>query len=516
MRAGLSFLPKIARILMVRTTVVVRIALRSCFVPVSLNSVKRMLPALIGVFIHCLFPTSPLAQVEPSCPASGIWVGKLSIPHGPTLRVGIAISGNACDSLKATLRIVEQNTGDITCDRAWYEDGRILLGIKPLSLEIEGKADLVAGVMTVEFHQRGGRFPLVLTKSAVMPVLHRPQEPKRPFPYHEEQVEYPNQNAGIKLAGTLTYPDSGGPFTAVVLLTGSGPQNRDEEFLGHKPFLVLADYLTRQGIAVLRADDRGVGGSGGDFQKSSSADFADDALAGAAYLKNRKEIDARKIGLIGHSEGGMSGPIAASRSAEVAFIVMMAGPGIGLDEAVIHQIADELRSQGASEEDIALQRSWRRSLYGLFKQNLDEAGIEAGMRKLYAALSEDDKKRLNWPEGRLQFEIQRSLSPWWLFALAYDPAATLRQVRCPVLAINGEKDRQNVSSDNIRAIEKALSESGNKDFLVKELPGLNHFFQTSETGSKTEYGIIEETISPDAMQLIARWIQEVSAKSSRP
>jgi uncharacterized protein len=476
---------------------------------------KYGLPVLLGLSIHWLAAASLRAQVESSSPVSGIWVGKLSIPHGPTLRVGITISGSAGDPLKATLRIIEQNTPDIPCDRVTYIDGRILLGIKQLALEIEGSTDHVAGTMTVEFRQRGGKFPLLLTRSAVMPALHRPQEPKRPFPYHEEQVEYTNQTAGIKLAGTLTYPNSAGPFTAVLLLTGSGPQNRDEEFLGHKPFLVLADYLTRQGIAVLRADDRGVGGSTGNFQQSSTGDFADDALAGLAYLKSRKEIDGRKIGLIGHSEGGMIGPLAASRSADVAFVVMMAGPGIGLDEAVISQIADELRSQGAREEDIVLQRAWRQSLYRLFKQNLDAPRIEAGMRKLYAELSEEDKKRLNWPEGRLQFEIQRSLSPWWLFALAYDPAATLRQVKCPVLAINGEKDRQNVSTENIRAIEKALNDGGNKAFVVKELPGLNHFFQTSETGSKHEYGIIEETISPDAMKLIAGWIHEVPAGRAR-
>jgi uncharacterized protein len=340
---------------------------------IGLTGVAYAFPVLLGIFIHCLVPTGLLAQAESSSAVSGIWVGKLSIPHGPTFRVGITISGSGGDSLKATLRIIEQNTGDIPCDRAAYEDGRILLGIKQLALEIEGSADLEEGAMNVEFRQRGGRFPLVLTKSAVMPILHRPQEPKRPFPYREEQVEYTNQNAGIKLAGTLTYPDSGEPFTAVVLLTGSGPQNRDEEFLGHKPFLVLADFLTRQGIAVLRADDRGVGGSTGDFQKASTGDFADDALAGLAYLKTRKEIDARKIGLIGHSEGGMTGPIAASRSSEVAFVVMMAGPGIGLCEAVIHQIAEEMRlhkgrvrklslssSRGAEASTACSSKTWMR------------------------------------------------------------------------------------------------------------------------------------------------------------
>lgn len=446
------------------------------------------------------------AQTEKNKPLEGIWVGSLRIPNAAELRMGITISNNVDGTLSAALRIIDQNTGDIPCDVVKYEKDNILFKINHLGIEIEGTTDLENDTIESEFRQRGGKFLLHLKRVDKMPVLNRPQEPKRPFPYNEEEVEYENKKVGIKLAATLTFPKSDSPLPAVILITGSGQQDRNEEGFGHKPFLVLADYLTRQGIAVLRADDRGIGGSTGNFDQSTSGDFTDDAIAGVEYLKSRKEINPKQIGLIGHSEGGMIAQIAAYRSSDVAFIVMMAGPGIGFDEMVIFQVLEQLRLEGTSEEDIALQRLWRRSLYSLFKQNLDSTAIANKMRELHTGLSEEDQKRLNWPKGRLEFEIKRSLSPWWHFALAHDPSATLMRVKCPVLAINGDKDKQNPSKRNLPAIEMALKSGGNKNFLVKELPGLNHLFQTAETGSEYEYGRIEETISPDALNLIASWI----------
>jgi uncharacterized protein len=467
----------------------------------------RSLRLLAGLLAQALIALTVCAQ-SGEHPAAGFWTGSLRIPGGVELRVGVTISGDADDALSAAVRIIDQNTGDIACDRVSYQDGLVMVGISRLTLEIEGTLDSEAGIINAEFRQRGGRFPLELARVDALPELNRPQEPKRPFPYREEEVEFVNEAAGVRLAATLTLPEGEGPFPAVLLLTGSGAQNRDEEYLGHRPFLVLADHLTRHGIAVLRADDRGVGGSTGDFQQSSTGDFADDALAGVAYLKGRREIDPQKVGLIGHSEGGMTAPIAATRSGDVAFIVMMAGPGVGLGEAVIFQISEVMRSQGASDEDVALQAAWRRSLYSLFRQNLEPAAIEAEMRRLHAALSESDKQRLNWPEGRLEFEIQRSLGPWWHFALSYDAAETLGRVTCPVLAINGEKDMQNVSRENMEGIERALRSGGHADFVVRELPGLNHMFQAAETGSEYEYGRIEETLAPVALELITDWILE--------
>ncbi|MBT3606297.1 MAG: alpha/beta hydrolase [Candidatus Latescibacteria bacterium] len=453
-----------------------------------------------------IFVPNLAAQTEKNEILEGVWVGTLIIPNRAELRMGITISKDADGTLSAALRIIDQNTGDIPCDEVIYDKDNILLKINHLGIEIEGKTDFENDTIESEYRQRGGKFPLPLKRVDKMPVLNRPQEPKKPFPYNEEDVEYENKKAGIKLAGTLTFPNSGSSLPAVILITGSGQQKRNQEISGHKPFLVLADYLTRQGIAVLRVDDRGIGGSTGNFKQSTSGDFADDVLAGIEYLKGRKEIDSKKMGLIGHSEGGLIAQITADRSSDVAFIVSMAGPGIGFDEMVIFQVLEQLRLEGTSEEDIELQRSWRRSLYSLFKQNSDSTTIANKMKALHSELSENEIKRLNWPKGRLDYEIKRSLSPWWHFALSYDPSVTLKRLECPVLAINGDKDKQVPSNKNLPAIEKALHDGGNQNFLVKELPGLNHLLQTAETGSEYEYGRIEETISPDALSLIASWI----------
>ncbi len=433
----------------------------------------------------------------------------LVIPNAAELRIGITVTEDQDGKLNASLRIIDQNTGDIPCDQVVYDKDNLFLKISHLGIEIEGKPNFENNNIEIEFRQGGGKFPIHLKHVNKMHVLQRPQEPKKPFPYNEEEVEYLNKKAGIKIAATLTFPNSKNPLPAVLLIPGSGQQKRNWEVSGHKPFLVLADYLTRHGIAVLRADDRGIGGSTGNFEQSTSGDFADDAIAGVEYLKTRMEIDTNKIGLIGHSEGGMIALIAAEKSTDIAFIVLMAAPGIGFDEAVIFQVLEQLKLEGVSQEDIELQRSWRQKIYGLFKQNLDSAAIANKMRKLYSKLSEEKIKRLNWPQGRLDFEIKRSLSPWWHFALSYQPGKTLSQIQCPVLAANGEKDMQVSSGKNLPYIKEALIKGGNQNFIVRELPGLNHLFQTAKTGSEYEYGTIEETMSPDALSLISKWILEL-------
>ncbi len=463
---------------------------------------------LCFLFISC-FICGLTAQVDNSNSPEGIWVGTLVIPNAAELRIGITIKKDQAGKLNADLRIIDQNTGDIPCDEVVYDKDHLFLKINHLGIEIEGKPDFDNNNIEIEFHQGSGKFPILLKRVDKMPVLQRPQEPKRPFTYHEEEVEYFNKKAGIKIAATLTFPNSKKPLTTVLLIPGSGQQKRNWEVAGHKPFLVLADYLTRHGIAVLRADDRGIGGSTGNFEQSSSGDFADDAIAGVEYLKSRKEIDPNKIGLIGHSEGGMIAPITAERSPDINFIVLMAAPGIGFDEAVIFQVLEQLKLEGVSQEDIELQRSWRQKIYALFKQNLDSAAIANKMRELYSGLSKEEIKRLNWPQGRLDFEIKRSLSPWWHFALSYQPGKTLSKIKCPVLAIDGEKDMQVSPGKNLAAIKEALIKGDNRNFIVKELPGLNHLFQTAKTGSEYEYGTIEETMSPDVLSLITNWILEL-------
>jgi pimeloyl-ACP methyl ester carboxylesterase len=269
---------------------------------------------------------------------------------------------------------------------------------------------------------------------------------------------------------------------------------------------VLADYLTRRGIAVLRVDDRGIGGSTGDFSQSTTGDFAEDALAGIAYLKSRREIDPKRIGLLGHSEGGMIGPLAAGRSSDVAFLVMLAGPGQKFGDVVAFQILNGAKAQGAGEETLALIRSWTNGVFSILAEHTDNDTAAKKIRALHARLTAEEKKKLNLPEEGLDAEIVRQLNPWWRYAMQYDPRAALGKVKCPVLALNGEKDAQVPAKENLPAVEAALKAGGNTRVTARILPGLNHLFQTCQTGAETEYIKIEETMSPLALETVANWI----------
>ena len=338
----------------------------------------------------------------------------------------------------------------------------------------------------------------------------RPQEPKRPFPYVEEEVTYENRPAGVKFAGTFTRPRGTGPFAAVLLITGSGPQDRDEAVFGHRPFLVLADYLTRRGVGVLRVDDRGVGGSTGNTMEATSEELAADVLAGLEFLKKRADVNPRRIGLIGHSEGGLIAPFVAVRSPDVAFIVMMAGPGLSGEEILYRQGAALLKSTGADERKLARQRSLQERLFTVVKRETDRARAEKALREVIreesAKLSDEEKKGMGDLAAVAEGQLDMVLSPWFRFFLMYDPRPTLMKVRCPVLAVNGEKDVQVLPRENLAAIGEALKAAGNKDYTVKELPGLNHLFQTCRTGALAEYSEIEETIAPAALEVIGDWV----------
>ena len=300
------------------------------------------------------------------------------------------------------------------------------------------------------------------------------------------------------------------------MISGSGQQNRDEEILGYHPFLVLSDYLTRRGIAVLRVDDRGAGGSTGNFSEATSEDFAGDVLAGIEYLKSRKELDPSRIGLIGHSEGGLIAPIVAVESNDVAFIVMMAGPGITGEEILYFQSDLISRAEGIDDETISRNNVLMKNIYSVIKEEQNDTVAAEKLQKLLmdevANMSEEEKRNSGYSEDALEAQVnaqvQSLISPWMRFFLTYDPAPTLMKVKCPVLAINGEKDLQVPPEENLKAIEEALKAGGNRDYTVKELPGLNHLFQTAETGSPSEYARINETISPAALELIGDWILE--------
>jgi len=351
--------------------------------------------------------------------------------------------------------------------------------------------------------QGGGVFPLSFLRSdGEQPEARRPQEPTEPLPYLAEDVTFTNAAASIELAGTLTVPDGPGPHPAAILISGSGPQNRNEEVFRHKPFLVLADHLTRHGIAVLRYDDRGVGESGGTFAAGTSADFATDTEAALRYLQSRREIDASRIGLIGHSEGGTIAPLVASRTDGVAFLVLVAGPGIRADSVLLLQAEALNRASGATEEQIATNRGLQKRLFAAAVSDATESELDAEVRRIFA----DEAPGMTG--GALEAQIAFVSSPWMRWFLNYDPAPALRSIQVPVLAVNGAKDLQVISEPNLSAIRAELEAGGNPDFAIVDLVGLNHILQTSETGLISEYGQIEETIAPVALETICDWIIE--------
>jgi uncharacterized protein len=443
-------------------------------------------------------------------PPQELWVGKLTIPGGFDLRIVLRVTRLA-GGLHAVLDSPDQGAGGIPIDTVSFDGGVLKFTSAKLDASYAGKLDATGAQAVGDFTQRNVKTPLTLAKTDKVPERPRPQTPKPPFPYRAEEVAYDNAAAKLRLAGTLLFPDGAGPFPAALLITGSGPQDRDETLLGHKPFLVLADALARHGIAVLRVDDRGVGSSTGTFATATSEDFAGDAAAGVAYLRGRKEIDAHHIGLVGHSEGGLIGPMVATRTKDVAYVVMLAGPGIPGADIILAQ--QELIARATGETDEAALKRNRddgRRLFDLIKHEKDPAVLENKARALVQAslanASAAEKQQMGDPVAAGNAMLQQVLSPWFRYFLTYDPRSTLSRVRCPVLALAGEKDLQVPPKENLAAIASALKAGGNRDVTTREMPGLNHLFQTAKTGAPTEYGAIEETMSPAVLAIIGDWI----------
>ncbi len=444
--------------------------------------------------------TAPIkTEHKPAKPSDidGAWMGSLDT-GAIQLRVVFHIV-NTEDGLTATMDSPDQGQNGLPTTSVTRDGATLKIEAKGIGGVFEGKIAADLSSIDGKWSQGGATMPLVLKRVKDQAELERrrPQNPVKPYPYRDEEVSYDNKLQNVTLAATLTIPQGKGPFPAVVLITGSGPQDRDESLLGHKPFLVLSDYLTRHGIAVLRADDRGVGKSTGIFAKATTADFATDAEAGVAYLKTRPEVDLHKIGLIGHSEGGVIAPMVAARNKDVAFIVMMAGTGVPGDQILPAQGEAIEVALGKSPEEAAKNEAKEKEMLTLVETEKDDAVLQKELKEKMAG---------DVPEAQIGLQISQITSPWFRYFLTYDPATALRKLTCPVLAINGALDKQVLPSQNLPPIRKALQESGNQHVEVDELPGLNHLFQTAKTGSPAEYAQIEETMSPVALDKIATWI----------
>jgi pimeloyl-ACP methyl ester carboxylesterase len=345
------------------------------------------------------------------------------------------------------------------------------------------------------------------------PTFPRPQEPKKPYPYVEEDVTFDAGKPAVKLAGSLTLPrDSKGPHPAVVLLSGSGPVDRNSFASGHLPFLVLSDYLTRRGVAVLRVDSRGIGKSGGKIGLATTHERVQDVDGALAFLRKRKDIDPKRIGLIGHSEGGAVAALAASRDREIAWIVMLGGPGVPGERLMLRQTEmgwKSLKSFGLNDAFVEFQIGLQKKVIEALKHT-DADGADKALKGLIAdtraKLTAEGRKRMGVGPA---FDVTLVGSPRWLHHfVTFDPRPSLKKVRCPVLALNGDKDLIVWSKDNLPEIEKALKAGGNRNYTVKELPGINHMFQACESGRPLEYVGIDETIAPSVLKLVGDWIDK--------
>jgi hypothetical protein len=354
--------------------------------------------------------------------------------------------------------------------------------------------------------------PLALKKVDTIPGPPRPQTPHGPYPYRVREVRYRNEAAQITLAGTLTLPREGGPFPVVLLICGSGYNDRNCDALYHRPFAVLADCLTRQGIAVLRVDKRGVGESEGNWATSWVVDFAGDALAGLKYLSVLPEIDAKRMGLLGISEGGMVAPMAATMSPDVSFVVSMAGPAMKWFDLIVLQDGAEAIAAGATEKEAALIRAWSTRYYTIARdaKNLDEA--RKALEELKRNRTDEEVKAFKYLGDVGSLNIDNVLEPNLRNCLSLDPGQYLAKLKCPILVIFGEKDSQVPSKPNLIAAEDAFRVGGNKDATAIELPGVNHCMMRCKTGAPSEYAQIEETISPDALKLVGDWIKGHATK----
>jgi pimeloyl-ACP methyl ester carboxylesterase len=455
-----------------------------------------------------MLPTIAFSQEQAKL--LGSWQGALKV-SGLELRMGFVISATTGEKLSAACFSIDQNNAELPVTAITFEKGEVKMTMPRAMAEYHGKLSADGKEIDGHLIQAGVKLPLTLNKVDKLATLVRPQEPKPPFLYKVEDITFENAKANVKLAGTLTIPEGKGPFPAVLLISGSGPQDRDETIFGHKPFMVIADYLCRRGVAVLRYDDRGVGKSTGAFLKATTFDFADDAQAGFAFLQGRREVDTKRIGLLGHSEGGIIAPLVASNNPEVAFIILLAGTGMSGEEIMYLQGRLIAAAMGAKPDDLNVGESIQRRLFQVAKA---EAPSPELVKKLQTIMKEEidklpaDSRALVMKTGldAANAQLQAFAGPWLKAFMLHDPRPVLGKVKCPVLALNGEKDLQVPWKENLAEIDKALRDGGNSQVTLKSFPGLNHLFQTCTTGAPGEYGKIEESFNPEVLKVISAWI----------
>lgn len=442
-------------------------------------------------------------------PVEGLWQSAL-VTHGMRLRFQLHVSHDSEGELIAALDNLDQSVIGLPAVHVTYKEPSFHFEIPFVAGTFDGTLNTAKNAISGLWSQTGATEKLEFKRSDQPLELRRPQNPVKPYPYREEEVSFSNETANVTLAGTLTMPKGSGPFAAAVLIAGSGPHDRDETLENHKPFLVLSDYLTRKGMAVLRYDKRGIGKSTGSADTATTIDLAGDAGAAVAYLKARKEIDPGRIGLIGHSEGAMIAPYLASHSKDIAWVVLLAAPAMKGQDTLLNQSELIARAAGLSDSQIVGSLTFDRNAYELVREEQNPGVL---MEKLKDLVRESGLDGM-MPPTVLEPQLRMLTSPWFRFFLDYDPLPSLQNTKCPVLALYGQKDLQVPAKSNLPLLQKALTDADNTHADVRQLADLNHLFQHAYSGSPAEYGAIEETFAPEALEIIGDWLEpRISAKT---
>lgn len=461
-----------------------------------------------GATLPLLFRRQPRADTadkpsDPVASSEGVWQGALET-KGLRFRLQLRVSHDTQGQLVAAVDSIDQGINGVPATKVSQTGSELHFELPSVRATFDGTLDDAANKIAGHWKQGADWEALDFKRSDVILELRRPQTPVKPYPYRDEEVTFVNPRAGVTLAGTLTLPRGTGPFAAAILLSGSGPMDRDESDYGHRPFLVLSDYLTRSGLAVLRYDKRGIGKSGGDYDAATTKDFESDAQAALKFLRTRKDIDPRRIGLIGHSEGGVIAPMMAANSADIAWVVLLGAPATKGEDTLLLQSELMARAAGMTDTQVAKSLELDRQAYALVRKENDPTAL----RRQLAQLAKSSTTGAGALPSALQREILWTSSPWFRYFLDYDPGPALRLTKCPVLALTGGDDLQVPPKENLPLIQKDLQSAGNQDFDVRELPGLNHMFQHGLTGLPMESRAIEETFAPVALEDIKVWISK--------
>ena len=483
---------------------------------------------LVLLAVGCAHAPDTLDDDEPIPPpvAESRWAGSVALPGGNALEFSVHIAeGGAAGTISIPAQgVTDAPLSDVSDDGA---DIAFTLPVPAAPARFAALREADGQNATGTLNQGGMELPLRLRKLAAGEAAaagpNRPQTPEPPFPYASRDASWENAADGVTLAGTLTYPDDGAPHPAVLLITGSGAQDRDETIFAHKPFAVLADALTRRGFAVLRVDDRGVGASTAGTGALTVQSNLRDVLASAAFLAAQPEADPSRVGLVGHSEGGILVAMAAAAEPErVAFVVALAGTGVRGDALLGLQVAALERAEGVPEPQIASDVAQQAALMKLVVDGADEVALRAALDQAVRARlesgSDEEKAQIQQVgvDKLVEQQLTQLTQPWLRSFLVLDPTESWRQVRCPVLVLIGDKDRQVPAAENLAGIRAALEAGKNPDATLETVAGVNHLFQTAGTGAPSEYATIEETMAPTVLARIGDWLSEKADLAGAP